>query len=314
MAQNIKEERLRWVLPIVKKEIKLVDAAKVCPYGKRTLERWVAAYKKGGEEALEPRSTEPKRYRGETPIRIKETVIALRKQTKLCAQKLHWRLKKQGINVPARTIGKILKDERLTRKYRVKKVQYKYLRAARRPGELIEIDVKHVPGSIQGRRYYQYTAIDTASRWRHLEVFDEECTYHSVEFTKIVLRVFPYPIKAIKTDNHSTLTNRYIGTNRRSDMTQKQLHALDLFCAKHDIIHYLIDPGKPSQNGTVERSHREDNKKLYDRSYRSIGALKRRMRAWNVEYNDLEHCGLDGQTPNEFLADYQLTNPPNVCA
>lgn len=298
----------------MKKEIKLVDAVKVCPYGKRTLERWVAAYKQGGEDALEPHSTEPKRYRGETPIHLKETVIALRKKTKLCAQKLHWRLKKQGIDVPARTIGKILKQEGLTRKYRVKKVQYKYLRATRKPGELIEIDVKHVPGPIQGKKYYQYTAIDTASRWRHLEVFDEECTYHSVEFTKIVLRVFPYPVFAIKTDNHSTLTNRYTGTNRRSDMTQKQLHALDLFCAERNIIHYLIDPGKPSQNGTVERSHREDNKKLYDRSYRSVGALRRRMRAWNVEYNDLEHCGLNGKTPNEFLADYELTNPPNVCA
>jgi len=39
MAKTIKEERLRWVLPIVKKEVKLVRAAKVCPYSKRSLER-----------------------------------------------------------------------------------------------------------------------------------------------------------------------------------------------------------------------------------------------------------------------------------
>ena len=29
-------------------------------------------------------------------------------------------------------------------------------------------------------------------------------------------------------------------------------------------------------------------------------------------YNNLEHCGLEGKSPNEFLVDYQLTNPPNV--
>jgi hypothetical protein len=29
MPKNIKEERLRWILPIIRKEIKLVDAAKV---------------------------------------------------------------------------------------------------------------------------------------------------------------------------------------------------------------------------------------------------------------------------------------------
>jgi transposase InsO family protein len=313
MAQTIEEERLRWVLPIVRGEVRLVDVAKVCPYGKRTLERWVVAYRKG--KSLTPRSTEPKRYRGETPIRIKEEVIALRKKTGLCAQKLHWRLKKDDLVVPVRTIGKILKDEGLTRKYRVKKVKYKYLRAERKPGELVEIDVKHVPGPIAGRKYYQYTAIDTASRWRHLEVFDEETSDHSVKFLAIVLVRFRYPVTGIKTDNHSTFTNYYLGTNKRSDMTVKTIHALDRFCVTRGITHYLIDPGRPAQNGTVERSHREDERRLYSgRTYRSIGSLRRAVRMWNTQYNNLEHCGLGGKTPNEALADYQLDNPPNVFA
>ncbi|MEK7584754.1 MAG: hypothetical protein AAB490_05925 [Patescibacteria group bacterium] len=51
MAKTIREERLRWVAPIVRHDIKLIDAAKVCPYSKRSLERWVAAYKKGGTAA-----------------------------------------------------------------------------------------------------------------------------------------------------------------------------------------------------------------------------------------------------------------------
>lgn len=314
MSKTIKEERLRWVLPVVRKEIKLVDIARVCPYGKRTLERWVAAYKRGGKEALEPKSTEPKRYNKETPIHLKEVIISLRKKSNLCAQKLHWRLKKQGIDVPPRTIGKILKDEGLTRKYRVKKVKYKYLRAKRSPGELVEIDVKHVPGAIQGRKYYQYTAIDTSSRWRHLEVFDEECTYHSIKFLKIVMKRFPHKIQAIKTDNHSTFTNYYIGTYKRSDMTVKTLHGLDVFCAKNNITHYLIDKGQPAQNGTVERSHREDNRRLYNKTFKNITSLKGTMKEWNRYYNDLEHCGLGGLTPNEFLANYKLTKPPYVFA
>ncbi len=44
MAQTIKEERLRWVLPIVRGEMRLVDVAKVCLHSKRSLERWVAVY------------------------------------------------------------------------------------------------------------------------------------------------------------------------------------------------------------------------------------------------------------------------------
>ena len=76
------------VLPIARQEIRMVDAVKVCPYGKRILERWLAAYKKHGEVGLEPKSTRPKTSPNETPIRIKEEIIALRKKKKICSLKL----------------------------------------------------------------------------------------------------------------------------------------------------------------------------------------------------------------------------------
>src|SRR3989338_6106728 len=315
MAKTIKEERLRWVLPVVRKEVKLVDAEKVCPYSKRSLERWVRAWKKQGEAGLIPKSTEPKTYRIETSIRIKERIIEIRKKTKKCALKIHWQLGKEDIHISARAIGKILKKEGLVRKYRVKKIKYKYIRAERKPGELVEIDVKYVPGPILGHQYFQYTAIDTASRWRHLELYDEQTTYHAIQFLKKIISLFAHRIMAIKTDNHSTFTNYYVGTNKRSDQTVKTIHALDRFCAAHGIIHYLIDQGKPGQNGTVERSHGEDERKFYQENiFTDVKDLKTKLRTWNIYYNNLEHCGLKGKTPNQYLAEYTLTNPPNVCA
>lgn len=292
------------MLPIVRKEVRLVDVAKVCPHSKRSIERWVAAYKGGGENALVPTSTKPKTNSKETAIGIKEYVIVLRRKTKLCALKLHWRLEKQGIRIHERTVGKILRAEGLVRKYRVKKVTYKYLRAERKPGELIEVDVKHVPGRIAGRRYFQYTAIDTASRWRYLRTFEEETTHHTCVFVLDVIKRFPYPITGLKTDNHATFTNLYNGGSlKRSDMSPAHPHALDMLCGHHGITHYLIDRGKPAQNGTVERSHREDQEKFYERNtFASFGDLKKKIRRWNIEYNDLEHCGLNGKTPNEALA------------
>lgn len=314
MAKTIKEERLRWVLPIINKEVKLVDAAKICPYGKRSLERWAAAYKRNGEAGLEPKSTEPKTQPEETPISIKERVVEIRKDTKKCALKIHWQLENEGVKLHERTIGKILKKEGLIRKYRVKKIKYKYIKAERQPGELIEIDVKYVPGPIQGRQYFQYTAIDTASRWRRVEIFDEQSSFHSIRFLEIVMGEFKYTIRAIKTDNHSTFTNLYTGTNQRSDMTVKTAHPLDVFCARNNIIHYLIDRGKPNQNGTVERSHREDEEKFYQQNiFKDIKDLKKKLRRWNIYYNNLEHCGLNGKTPNQYLEEYKLINPPNVC-
>lgn len=302
MANTIQEERWRWLKPIINKEMSLVDVAKVCPHSARSLKRWKKVYEQCGIDGLIPKSTQPKTQPDETPIRIKEEVITLRKQTGLCAQKLHWRLKKQGLVVPRSTIAKILKDERLVRKYRTKKVKYKYLRAKRKPGELLEMDVKYVPGAIQGLKYYQYTVIDTATRWRHLEVFDEQTTYHAIRMMEIVKQRFPYNIQGLKTDNHSTFTNYYLGTNKRSDVSIKTVHALDRWCADNYITHYLIDPGKPAQNGTVERSHREDEEKFYQRnSFKTKADLKKKIRRWNEYYNDLEHCSLDGKTPNEVL-------------
>jgi len=302
MVKSIQEERYRWLKPIINKEMRLVKVAKICPHSVRSLKRWKKAYELFGMEGLIPTSTAPKTSPNETTIRLKEEVISLRTKTGLCALKLHWKLAKRGIHIPERTVGKILKQAGLVRKYRVKKVKYKYLRAERKPGELMEIDVKYVPGTVAGKRYYQYTAIDTATRWRYLRVFEEQTTFHSIVFLEDVMTRFPYPITGVKTDNGSIFTNYYLGTNKRSDQTVKTLHALDKFCGESNIVHYLIDPGKPAQNGTVERSHREDQQKFYERNtFRSIGDLEKKIRLWNEYYNDLEHCGLGGKTPNEVL-------------
>lgn len=307
MPKNIQEERLRWV-QMVDNGTKLKDVIKIFPHSGRTLKRWLKQYRTKGEEGLIPQSTRPKTNPKESRIELKEKVIDLRKKTRLCALKLKWKLAKEGVIIHERTIGKILKEEGLVRKYRVKKIKYKYIKAERKPGELIEIDVKYVPGKIEGKRYFQYTAIDTASRWRYLKIYEEQTSYHSVLFLEDVIKQFKYKIQAIKTDNGCMFTNYYLGTNKRSDVLVKTLHGLDIFCTEHNIIHYLIDPGKPAQNGTVERSHREDQEKFYDKyKFKSMADLQKKLKIWNEYYNNLEHCGLNGKTPNEVL-ELEVTN------
>jgi transposase InsO family protein len=309
MPKNIQEERLRWVLMVEENKVRLKDVIGIFPHSGRTLKRWLKEYRGKGKVGLVPKSTAPKTQPNETPIRIKERVIEKRKETKLCAKKIHWKLKKEGLVIPVSTIGKILKDEGLVRKYRVKKIKYKYIKALRQLGELMEIDVKYVPGRVKNKRYYQYTAIDTASRWRHLKIYEEQSNYHSICFLKEVMEIFPHKIQAIKTDNGFIFTNRYGGGNlKRPDLSHRTIHALDVFCIKNNIIHYLIDPGKPAQNGTVERSHREDQEKFYDRNiFKSFDDLQQKLIKWNINYNNLEHCGLNGKTPNEMLG-LKVTN------
>ncbi len=310
MPSSTKEEKYRWIKPILDKEITIKQMTKVCPFSERRLKYWLASFRRGGLDELANKSTRPKSHPDETPIRIKERIIELRKATSLCAKKLNYKLAKEKIIVSDRLIGKVLKSENLIRKYRVRKLKYKYIKIPLLAGELMEIDIKYVPKRVQGRRYYQFTAIDCASRWRYLKVYEGQYNEHSVAFLKEVVRIFPHRIRAIKTDNGMCFTNRYTGYQQSRDPLNPRLHPLDILCQELNIIHYLIDPGKPSQNGKVERSHRTDQEMFYERNkFRTLAGLKKALRIWNQEYNNLEHCSLDGLTPNEALAKVQ-----NVCA
>jgi len=314
MPKTIKEERLRWVLPVCNKEIKLVDVVKVCPHSQRTLERWLSSYKKNGLDGLEPKSTKPKTNPKETSIRIKEKVIELRKETKLCAKKLKWKLEKEGVILHKNTIHKIIKQEGLTRKYRTRKLKYKYIKIPLNKGELVEIDVKYVPDLIGNKQYYQFTAIDCASRWRYLKIYDDYSNFNSIKFLEELIKVAPFRVRAIKTDNGSNFTNRYAGYLKSSDPLNPRLHDFDLLCQRFNIIHYLIDPGKPQQNGKIERSHRTDQEMFYERNkFKTLEVLETKIKLWNEEYNNLEHCSLNGKTPNEMLVLSSINEPTNVC-
>lgn len=302
LPNNSLEERLRWVLPIVRKEIKLKDVVPLFSGGQRTLERWVASYRKNSEAGLVPKSTRPLSQPNETPIRIKERVIELRQKTKLCAKKLNYKLVKENISLHDRTIGKIIKSEGLVRKYRIRKLKYKYIKTPLTIGDLVEIDIKYVPDLISGKRYYQYTAIDCATRWRYLKIYENGDNESTLKFLAKLISVANFRIRAIKTDNGSCFTNRYVGYLKSADPVNPRLHPLDLECQRLNIIHYLIDPGKPAQNGKVERSHRTDQEHFYDlNKFNSVLDLKIKLRKWNNYYNDLEHCALNGKTPNEMV-------------
>ena len=311
MPKSTKEEKFRWIKPILDKEITIKDMVKVCPFSERSLKYWLVGYKKRGLDGLENKSRRPKSNPCETPIRVKERIIELRNETKKCALKLKWQMEKEGIFVHENTIHKIIKTEGLTRRYRIRKLKYKYIKVPLSKGELVEIDVKYAPDLVGNKQYYQFTAIDCASRWRYLKIYGNYSNSDSIDFLEELIKIAPFRIRAIKTDNGSNFTNRYTGYLKSSDPMNPRLHDFDLLCQKYNIIHYLIDPGKPAQNGKVERSHRSDQESFYERNkFRNLKELERKIRMWNNEYNNLEHCGLNGLSPNEFL---RLSEVQNVC-
>ena len=302
MPKSTKEEKYRWIKPILDKEISIENMVKVCPFSERSLKYWLVNFKKFGINGLENKSRRPKTNPRETPIRIKERIIELRKDKKECALKIQWDLQDEGIDIHFQTVQKIIKTEGLTRKYHSRKLKTTYLGKQWLPGEMVEIDVKWVPGRVNGERYYQFTAIDSASRWRYLNVYPFCSNYYAEKFLKELVSVASFIIKSVKTDNGAIFTNRYLGYARSIDPLDVRLHDFDILCNNMNINHYLIDKGKPAQNGKVERSHRTDQEKFYDElKFNSFEDLKYKVRLWNMYYNDTKHCGLNGKTPNQAL-------------
>ena len=97
MPKSTKEEKYRWIKPILDKEISIKKMVKVCPFSERTIKYWLSAFKKYGCDGLENKSTRPRTNPKETPICIKEKIIELREETRLSAIKLHWKLQKENI-------------------------------------------------------------------------------------------------------------------------------------------------------------------------------------------------------------------------
>jgi transposase InsO family protein len=131
------------------------------------------------------------------------------------------------------------------------------------PGEKVQIDVKEVPyhclkGAVKrdGKRLYQWTAIDECTRLRYVYGYEEHTPENSVKFLERLIKAFPFKIQTVQTDNGTEFTYRFISETEKCPFER----ALD----KMKIAHKLIPPRTPWHNGKVERSHRNDQRYFYD--------------------------------------------------
>ena len=175
------------------------------------------------------------------------------------------------------------------------------------PGQRIQIDVKFVPsvclvGDAEGKKFYQYTAIDEYSRWRYVEAFEEHSTYSSSVFVEHLIRHFPMPIECVQTDNGAEFTKCF---------TQPGKETLTMFhrtLRNNDICHKLINPFTPRHNGKVERSHRKDNERFYaTHKFYSFEDFSKQLQQYNYrDYNRFPMRPLGWKSPQTVLDDFVL--------
>lgn len=169
------------------------------------------------------------------------------------------------------------------------------------PGQKIQIDVKFVPSYCvaNGKKYYQYTAVDECTRWTFREMYDEHSTYSSKDFLIKLIKAFPAPIREIQTDNGTEFTNAYLTKN--NDTLSLFEEALMLL----DIKYHRIRVATPRHNGKVERQHRTDEKRFYKkmRMY-NLEDGRKQLAKYNLKSNNIPKICLNFLSPNEVMEKY----------
>lgn len=173
------------------------------------------------------------------------------------------------------------------------------------PGEKVQIDVKEVPYNClkgeakrDGKRLYQWTAIDECTRLRYAYGYWEHTPENSVDFLGRLQAAFPFPIQTVQTDNGTEFTYRFISEGKPCPFET----ALE----KAVIAHKLIAPRTPWHNGKVERSHRNDQRYFYDwEKFGDAGELNRKLAEHLIWSNNKTMRTLGRKSPLERLAAFQ---------
>jgi transposase InsO family protein len=250
--------------------------------------KWVAGEKK--PEALNEKSRAPKRKR----VRMwDEDIVAEIKRLRwehpnLGKEKLHPLLvvscKEKNLVCPAaKTIGRIVKDlgglrmhpGKISHFGKVKVLnRQKVLRKpkdfkAEYPGHCVALDTieRHVNGS----RRYVVTFEDIYTRYAFAWATTSHASAAAKEFFDLCLKIFPFPITFVLTDNGSEFAKHF-------SRELKRLH----------LVHYRTYPRTPKMNAHCERFNRTIQEEFIDYHASELmipAAFNRKLIDWLVWYN-----------------------------
>lgn len=215
---------------------------------------------------------------------------------------IHEELKREGVVVAHNTIQKVI-----NRHYELRNVNHKVkarshrkrsiarVKAARKLrdkhlGSLVQIDTKHL--YILGKRFYLFVAVDCKSRLGYTCCYKTGSSMSAADFLLKVIKYFPFPVKAVNTDNGSEYLLNF--------------HKL---CKNLNIKHYFTYPHTPKMNGRVERLIQTVQYEYFnyqDDLLPNIDEINKRCKIFNIKYNTKRfHQALGYRTPREYVEKQQ---------
>lgn len=266
--------------------------------------RWKKRYD-GTLESLKNRSHRPKSHPNQHTEEELKLIKNMRKRNKNTGLVVFWvKLREKGYTRSITALWRILKKEGLqpVKPPNPKNIPKPYEKMYY-PGQRVQIDVKFVPeacivgeAKAEGKKFYQYTAIDEYSRFRYLEAFEEHSTYSSAVFLDHLQKAFPFPIECVQTDNGLEFTKR-LGNTQKPTPT-----LFEARLKQCGIRHKLIKPYTPRHNGKAERSHRKDNEYFYaTHTFYSFNDFKKQLAVHSRKYNNFPMRPLNWKAPADYI-------------
>ena len=270
-----------------------------------TIYRWRKRYD-GTPESLKDRSHRPYSHPNQHTEEEIELIKRMRRKNKHTGLVVFWvKLRQKGYTRSVTALWRMLRKLELQP---VKPPNPKYIPKPYEkmlyPGQRVQIDVKYVPeacivgdAKAEGRKFYQYTAIDEYSRFRYLEAFEDHSSFSSAVFLDHMLKAFKFKVECVQTDNGQEFTKR-LGSSENPTPT-----LFEARLKQYGIRHKLIKPYTPRHNGKVERSHRKDNEYFYaTHRFYSFDDFKKQLAVHSRNYNKFPMRPLNWKSPADYIS------------
>lgn len=296
------------------KRIKILALCQGLNISERTLFRWRAAYLRNGFVGLTYRKARGKQAKELSDLE-KFLINEMRKKYLWGAEVIQAHLlKDHSIKISKYRIERYLTRSGLRDQYpcTTKKVKRKSKREHTKkvkiyhPGEHTQMDTKHQPKILKnGKKCYVFNFIDHASNWSYKRAYLSLSPKSTIDFIKRLLKICPFKILRIQTDNGTEYTYKYY--KRYADIVKE--HPLEKLLEKHGIVQKLILPGKKELQGLVERAHRQDDQELFSRiEPDELEEFNSYLEEYYIERNKGRRFKkLDWETPNDWLKNYKVT-------
>ena len=290
------------VLKVVSNQLSVTAAAAEYGYSRRLLTRFMALYREGGLDALEPRSRRPHGSSSATVPELRARVIELRQQLTgngldTGPETIAWHLEQQGLRVLATsTIRRILHSAGLIVPETRKRPRSSYIRfQAAQPNETWQSDFIHW-------RLQDGTDVEVLNWLDDHSRFLLGATAHKPVTGDTIVSAFLELIDnygtpaSTLTDNGRVYTARFGGGR----------NAFEYLLPVLGVQQKNGSPGHPQTQGKIERFHQTLQRWLRAQpTARTLPELQQQLDRFRAHYNEQRpHRALGRGTPNE------ATTPP----